>query len=118
MLLYSFLVYDTHLVPCFANAVLAFSSSNITVGGMFHVGVNVFVMVIGCAGVTAQAKTVSGHKYQRSIFLANINSVSEELQPNLWTCLIRGAQKIEAHLAHCGQFAVNLWLVQLGPVSL
>ena len=35
------LVYDTHLVTCFANVVLA-------VGGVFHVGV--------------QARTVSGHK--------------------------------------------------------
>ena len=41
------LVYDTHLVTCFANAVLA-------VGGVFHVSVHDFAMVIGRAGVTSK----------------------------------------------------------------
>ena len=49
------LVYDTHLITCFANAVLA-------VGGVFHVGVYDFAMVIGRAG--GQARTVSGHPEQ------------------------------------------------------
>ena len=91
MPLYSFLVYDTHQEPYFDIAVLAFSSNNITVGGVFHVGVNVFAVSVI---VTAQARTVSGHKYQRSIFLQNTNSMSEELQPILWTCVMSGAQKI------------------------
>ena len=49
MPLYLFLVYDIHLLPCFANVVLA-------VDGVFLKWLLVMM-------VTAQARTVSGHKY-------------------------------------------------------
>ena len=84
MLLYSFLVHDTHLVTCFAKVVLAFSSNNITVGGVFHLGVNVFVVnghwLCWC---DCKSKNCLRSQVLICIFLENTNSVSEELQPNL-----------------------------------
>ena len=79
MLLHSFLVCDTHLKPFFAN----------------------------CAGVTAQARTVSGHKYQCSIFLENKFSETR-VAAKLVDMSHESHRKLQAHLAHCGQFSVQL----------
>ena len=56
MPLYFFLVCDIHLVPLLRQC----GSRR---WRCVHVGVHVLAMVIGHDGVTAQARTVSGHKY-------------------------------------------------------
>jgi len=114
-------VYDVHQELYFANEVLAFSSDNITVGGVFHVGVDVFSSEwsYGCAGVGCNApRTVSDHKYRCSIFLGNTELSERRVAAELVDMCHEWRSENYRLIEHnCCQFAVQLVdRLQVGPV--
>ena len=107
MLLYSFIVYDTHLVTCFANAVLA-------VGGVFHVGVHDGYWSCWC-------DCTSKNCLRSQILMLHLPRKykfgKRRVAAKLVTCLMHSTQKITSSSSPLWSVRCQLVFSQLGQVS-
>lgn len=114
-------VYDVHSAVQMANDYLAFYLEEISVGGAFHAGIEVFgsEWAYGKSGVSGSVpRTVEGHIYRCSIFLGKTHLTPQEFAVELHElCQIWSGKDYDILGRNCCGFACDLCeRLGVGPV--